>query len=469
MNISSDGPAAMINLLQCPSCTSALLRHSNGLQCVSCGTIVQTPDNIIDFVAGTVSTQLDDIDYDTFYSINDGHAGTTYATIAATAGTLWPDSIGDAMEVGCGTGGFSMAILARMAANRVLLTDVSVKMLTICRNRLNRIPGLKPAAIGYATWSTQEAPFRADSFDTCFGTAVVHHILDVQAFLQQVHRALKPGGLAFFLEPNAPFHKALVATLADIAAAWLGQSVAPDTDVVRMISWIGEVHCNIVNSGDMEVLTDREDKHLFVGADFIAMAAEAGFDAKALACGPDPTGIETIEAIMGQVGVSTGTMQLLRYEWQQRQNAYFGRLEPADRAPSYLFWLRKRGGPVWDDADLRMWLTLRLEHSGTGCDLIVDGWCVAGVAVRAVELAWAGMRRRVPVWRPRPDVQQVINANRQYPNLHALCSGISARLPVGHTTSDPLEVEITALCADGTTIRRGTVTLRLGDEPVTVQ
>lgn len=477
-----DVPAAVIDLMQCPACGGGLHGTGGDLHCIACARPVRVRDGIVDFVDGTESTQLDNIDYDTFYQIDDHHANTTYATIAATAGPLWPASIGDAVEIGCGTGGFSMAMLARMTANRVLLTDVSVKMLAICQDRMQRIRGLKPAAIGYTTWSTRETPFRGDSFDTCYGTAVVHHILDVPFFLRQVHRALKPGGVAFFMEPNAPFHQALIATLADIVAAWLPSPDGRDMDLARMMSWIGEVHCNVVNSGDLDVLADREDKHLFTGTDFVAMANDAGFDAVALACGPDPTGVSTIESVLGQVGVSARTMPALLSEWNRRQGAYFGRLKQNDRAPSYLFWLRKADTPKrrrrrraatdrnkGTAVPLLMWLTLRLEPSDSGCDLAIDGWCLGEVAVRAIEVEWGGTRRRIPVWRPRPDVQQVVNPNATYPNLHALCSGVDARLPVGRMPGDRLELQVTALCSDGSTVRRGSVTLRAGDEPVTVR
>jgi SAM-dependent methyltransferase len=378
--------------------------------------------------------------------------------------------LGDAIEIGCGTGGFSMAILARLAANRVLLTDISVKMLTICRKRMRQIPGLRPEAIGYATWSIQETAFKPGCFDTCFGTAVVHHVLDVAFFLRQVHRLLKPGGVAFFLEPNAPFHQALVSALAGIVATWLERSAAPTLDIARMASWIAEVHCNIVNSGDLEVLAGREDKHLFEGSRFAAMAEQAGLQAEALACGPDPTGIETIQAIMEQVGIGSDTMAALLSEWGLRQAQYFSHLAPADRAPSYLFWLRKPAAPPpRNDAPMVLWLTLGLEPAETGFDLVAEGWCVSGIAVRAVELTWNGARHRIPVWLPRPDVQQALNANGRFPALHALCSGISGRLSAGPAAGTGLEVAVVALCTDGTAIERGTVTIRHGEGSVTVR
>jgi len=72
------------------------------------------------------------------------------------------------------------------------------------------------------------------------------------------------------MEPNLAFHRALTATAADIVAALLRSQTVSDTDISLMLNWTGEVHCNIVNTGDIEVLAEREDKHLFVAEAFEA-------------------------------------------------------------------------------------------------------------------------------------------------------------------------------------------------------
>ena len=38
---------------------------------------------------------------------------------------LWPEDFGEALEIGCGTGGFSLALLQHISARHIVLTDVS--------------------------------------------------------------------------------------------------------------------------------------------------------------------------------------------------------------------------------------------------------------------------------------------------------------------------------------------------------
>lgn len=96
---------------------------------------------IIDFVAGATSTALDDIDCDQRYAVNLAASLHLYDDIARAAGPRWPASFGDAVEIGCGTGGFSMALLGRANVDHALLTHVSVKMLRVCQTRLQNMKG----------------------------------------------------------------------------------------------------------------------------------------------------------------------------------------------------------------------------------------------------------------------------------------------------------------------------------------
>ena len=481
--------ASVLALLRCPVCGQSLARSAHGqVACSACAASVQVHNGILDFVAGTASTQLDQIDYDRFYAIDENHARMTYDDIRTTAGRLWPADLGDALEIGCGTGGFSMAMLTRMPASRVVLTDVSLKMLAICRDRLGRMTGLRPRSVNYATYSGTQDCFRPGAFDTCFGTAVVHHVLDVPLFLRQVHRLLKPSGAAFFMEPNLRFHQALTETLAEILAAWLREDTVPQADISPMLNWMAEVHCNVVNTGDLDVLADREDKHLFTGEGFEAMAREAGFaSAEALACNPDPDGLRTIGAYLDQIGVGRETLTRLRSAWPSAAATRFGVLAPRDSAPSYVFWLKSggrrqtaparnravTGGLLAKDSPkeppVRLWLALALEQAERGLELVLDGWCLAPFPVRAVQVAVTGRRRRMPVWLPRPDVHAAINADGAYPPLHSLCSGTRGRIALEPADDGSAEVCVEIVAADGTVLPRGRVRLEPGGPQLLLQ
>jgi hypothetical protein len=275
------------------------------------------------------------------------------------------------------------------------------------------------------------------------------------------------------MEPNGHFHHALTATLAEIIADWMRHGSIGHPDLSLMLNWMAEVHCNVANSGDLQVLAEREDKHQFTSAGFEAMAAAAGFTAaRALACGSDRTGAETILIYLRQVGVSAETLQRVRVAWGSGRNPRFAALAPHDSTPSYLFWLEK-GAPARRvvpapaqipsaraaEAPPRLWLMLTLHPGRKDPELAVDGWCVAEAPIRAVELTLLGRHIRLPVWRPRPDVQAAVNANGAYPPLHALCSGIDGRIVLEGVPAQPVQVAIHLVAEGEMRLPRGTVTL----------
>ncbi len=472
----SDGLA----LLRCPQCGARLLRlPEGGIACEACDTAVATSDGIVDFVAGASGTELDNIDYDAFYRISPEAALNLYGVIRASAGPLWPPHLGDALEIGCGTGGFTMAVLRECPADRVVLTDISLKMVRLCRERLARTGGLRAEDMTFVTYSGTESCFAPGAFDTCYGTAVLHHVTDVPRILGDVQRLLKPHGRAFFMEPNLPFHRALTLTLASILDDWVRNETVPEPDISRMLNWMGEVHCNIVNSGDTEVLSEREDKHLFVGGAFEAMAEAAGFQlAHALPCGPDPTGVHTIGIYLAQCGVSDYAMDRLKKVWPAAQAACFADLKPQDRAPSYLFWLekvarRRAVRRVVTDAvgaevaggsqPFRLWLRLARDPANEAAGLLADGWCVAVDRVKSVQINAGGGRTRIPIWLPRPDVHLGINAAGGYPALHALCSGFEGRVLLGAAKGMPVQVKVDLVTADDRIVPVGTAMLTASD------
>ncbi|MBS0638236.1 MAG: methyltransferase [Proteobacteria bacterium] len=474
-----------LRLLCCPACGGQLRpAQSTRLACAVCGAAVNVEDGIVDFVAGGATTALDDIDYDARYAINIGASLLLYKVIVQAAGPRWPDGFGAAMEIGCGTGGFSMAFLSQADVGKVLLTDVSVKMLRICRERLQRMQSLlRSQRLAFATFSGTEACLTPASFDTCYGTAVLHHIADLKLVLSRIHALLKPGGRAFFMEPALPFHHALTATAADLVATWIGDGSVPEDELVRIANWLAEIHCNVANTGDIEVLAEREDKHQFVGAEFEAMATAVGFAvADALPVGPDPTGAETIGVYLSQLGLAETTLERVRQAWPAAQAGHFAALPPREQAPSYLFWLEKgrrrrpiRQQPtsvppplVLGEVPLRMWLELKIEQGDKGAILSAHGWCVAAEPVRAIELTFGRQIARLPVWLARLDVVRAVNAEGLYPNLQALCSGIDGAVMLVDRTALPVAIRVAAVAVAGGRLTVGSATLTTPGEAQTI-
>ncbi len=260
------------HLLKCPRCSSPL---APGASCRGCG-LAPSVDGVMDFVAGSLTTKLDDLDYDAFYDVSPERADRDFATVKRLRGERLSASLGNAIEVGCGTGGFTVGALRGLALENAVLTDISPRMLRRCRRRLREVGVLGKQNTVFATYSGNEDCFAEAAYDCCFGSAVVHHILDVEGFFRSVARWLRPGGRAFFVEPSARCHWALVLTTADVAAILLARDADPDV-VARLLNWTAEVRYNLVHAGDLALLERREDKHLFSKEQVAALAGAAGF------------------------------------------------------------------------------------------------------------------------------------------------------------------------------------------------
>jgi ubiquinone/menaquinone biosynthesis C-methylase UbiE len=112
----------------------------------------------------------------------------------------WPaDPFGDALEIGAGTGYFTLNLMQSGVIERATATDISPGMLATLRDNAKGL-GL---AVCTVTTDAEELPFEDGSFDLVFGHAVLHHIPDLARGFAEFHRVLRPGGtLAFCGEPS---------------------------------------------------------------------------------------------------------------------------------------------------------------------------------------------------------------------------------------------------------------------------
>src|SRR3954454_17267861 len=112
----------------------------------------------------------------------------------------WPEKpFGDALEIGAGTGYFSLNLLQAGAIERATATDISPGMLATLEGNAGRL-GLE---VKTAAAEAETLPFGDESFDLVFGHAVLHHIPDLRQAFSEFARVLRPGGtLAFCGEPS---------------------------------------------------------------------------------------------------------------------------------------------------------------------------------------------------------------------------------------------------------------------------
>jgi SAM-dependent methyltransferase len=103
------------------------------------------------------------------------------------------------LEIGAGTGYFSLNLLQAGVVSEATCTDISPGMVTTLARNAQRL-GLQVKA---ARADAESLPFSDESFDLVLGHAVLHHLPNLRRAFAEFHRVLRPGGRVVFAgEPS---------------------------------------------------------------------------------------------------------------------------------------------------------------------------------------------------------------------------------------------------------------------------
>jgi ubiquinone/menaquinone biosynthesis C-methylase UbiE len=112
-----------------------------------------------------------------------------------------PGPFAESLEIGAGTGYFSLNLLQTGVVRDATCTDISPGMLATLEHNAETL-GLSDRVTTQAC-DAAELPFGDESFDLVLGHAVLHHLPDLQRAFEEFRRVLKPGGTLFFAgEPS---------------------------------------------------------------------------------------------------------------------------------------------------------------------------------------------------------------------------------------------------------------------------
>ena len=139
--------------------------------------------------------------YDSKWGIDFGPVGQEQVSgkLLKALGRRDARTFGDALEIGAGTGYFSLNLLQARVIERATATDISPGMLAALERNAADL-GLE---VRTAAAEAETLPFGDESFDLVFGHAVLHHIPDLRHAFSEFARVLRPGGtLAFCGEPS---------------------------------------------------------------------------------------------------------------------------------------------------------------------------------------------------------------------------------------------------------------------------
>src|SRR5579884_1597166 len=229
----------------------------------------RTADEIRD-----VNTRYHDVaasGYDSKWGIDFGQVGQAQVLgkLRKVLGAELDRGFSRSLEIGAGTGYFTLNLLQAGVVREATCTDISpgmVRTLAINAARLN----LK---VRTARADAESLPFPDSSFDLVLGHAVLHHLPDLDRAFNEFHRVLRPGGwIVFAGEPSrlgdrlASVPKRGANAVAPLWRALIGAqtpSGGPDTD-----------HAH----ADDHALERLVDIHAFAPGELVTLTRRAGFD-----------------------------------------------------------------------------------------------------------------------------------------------------------------------------------------------
>jgi ubiquinone/menaquinone biosynthesis C-methylase UbiE len=175
-----------------------------------------------------------------------------------------PGPFGRALEIGAGTGYFTLNLMQEGVIGDAVCTDVSPGMLEALRGNAGRL-GLD---VETAACNAADLPFEDASFDLVLGHAVLHHLPELDRSFAEFMRVLRPGGLLLFAgEPSRHGDRlAAVPKRAGLAAAPLW----------RRLVRARELNGDRPSEPD-HLLEGVVDVHAFTPADLERNAKAAGF------------------------------------------------------------------------------------------------------------------------------------------------------------------------------------------------
>jgi ubiquinone/menaquinone biosynthesis C-methylase UbiE len=205
--------------------------------------------------------------YDRKWGIDFGAIGQDQveAKLVKALGESPPHRFGRALEIGAGTGYFSLNLVQRGLIEELTCTDISQGMLDALSARARDL-GID---VKVEQTDAERLPFEDETYDLVLGHAVLHHIPDLERAFAEFFRVLRPGGMvAFCGEPSR--HGDRLAALPKRTAL----AIAP---IWRLLVGAPGRSANGNAKGIEDVLEPVVDVHSFSPGELREFAAGAGF------------------------------------------------------------------------------------------------------------------------------------------------------------------------------------------------
>jgi ubiquinone/menaquinone biosynthesis C-methylase UbiE len=174
-----------------------------------------------------------------------------------------PQGYRQALEIGAGTGYFSLNLLRAGIVQEATCTDISSGMVAMLAENAEQL-GLN---VRTARADAESLPFEGGSFDLVLGHAVLHHLPDLPRAFAEFHRVLRPSGrIVFAGEPSL---------IGDRLASIPKRSAAAVAPLWRTLLRTGTAASDAASDGYLE---GSVDIHSFTPGTLSSYARAAGFD-----------------------------------------------------------------------------------------------------------------------------------------------------------------------------------------------
>jgi len=204
--------------------------------------------------------------YDSKWGIDFGDlgAGQVTAKLRKALGEE-PPRFASSLEIGSGTGYFTLNLMRSGLIERATCTDISAGMLSTLRANARRLRLTVRTKVADA----EALPFPDESFELLLGHAVLHHIPDLPRAFGEFFRVLKPGGTILFAGEPSRYGDRLAAV-----PKTLGRTLAP--------LWRTAMRASRATVDEHEhpahALERMVDVHAFSPSELAVLARGAGFE-----------------------------------------------------------------------------------------------------------------------------------------------------------------------------------------------
>jgi ubiquinone/menaquinone biosynthesis C-methylase UbiE len=206
-------------------------------------------------------------DYDAKWGIDLGSVGQRQvrAKLRKALGSE-ADGFGAGLEIGAGTGYFTLNLLQLGVLREATATDISPGMLAALDDSATQLD----LEVRTVRCEAEELPFANESFDLVFGHAVLHHVPDLDRAFAEFVRVLRPGGtIAFCGEPSR---------YGDSIAALPKRAALAAAPLWRLAVGASPRRADPAEAGGGHEFEMEVDVHAFAPGELAASMRDAGFE-----------------------------------------------------------------------------------------------------------------------------------------------------------------------------------------------